>query len=101
MDDLPISAQSIIFEDVARIAAAIRSVFPTSGKGGGPPRINYECLGNLVPHIHWHIIPRHADDPEPTKAVWGWTEERLKGTMTVEERKELVLTLRGALGSRG
>lgn len=101
MDDLPIAAQSIVFEDVALIAAAIRSVFPTSGKGGSPPRINYECLGNLVPHIHWHVIPRHADDPEPTKAVWGWSEERLKGVMSAEERGELILKLRGALRLNG
>ncbi len=95
--DLPVTRQPLIFFDVARLAAAIRSVFPTSGKDGGPPRINYECLGNLVPHVHWHIIPRHADDPEPTKAVWGWSEERLRGEMSAEARGELVLKLREAL----
>lgn len=97
MDDLPAAAQFIIFQDVIRAAAAIRSIFPTSGKSGLPPRINYECLGNLVPHIHWHIIPRHADDPEPTKAVWGWPEAQLKGAMTPEERTALIAKLRAAL----
>ena len=90
--------QAQVWGDVARVAAAIRSVFPASGRGGGPPRINYECLGNLVPHIHWHVIPRHADDPEPTKAVWVWPDERLRGSMTDAERAELVLKLRGAMG---
>lgn len=97
MGDLPVSAQSIIFNDVTRVAAAIRSVFPASGKDGGPPRINYECLGNLVPHIHWHIIPRHADDPDPTKSVWAWPEQQLKGAMTPAERAALITKLRAAL----
>jgi diadenosine tetraphosphate (Ap4A) HIT family hydrolase len=95
---LSATEQGRVFDDVARVAAAIRAVFPTSGKGGGPPRINYECLGNLVPHIHWHVIPRHADDPEPTKTVWVWPEERLKGTMSGEERRALIQKLRAAMG---
>jgi diadenosine tetraphosphate (Ap4A) HIT family hydrolase len=91
--DLDPDRQLRIFRDVARMASAIRAVFPTSGKGGGPPRLNYECLGNLVPHIHWHIIPRHADDPDPTKPVWGWPEAQLRGTMTGPERDALIRQL--------
>ncbi len=97
MADLPAEREMRVFEDVARIAAAIRDVFHDSGKDGGPPRINYECLGNLVPHVHWHVIPRHADDPEPTRPVWGWPDERLRGTMSEEERRELIAKLRAAL----
>ncbi len=97
MADLSAERQLRVFEDVACVAAVVRAVFSESGKGGGPPRINYECLGNLVPHVHWHVIPRHAHDPEPTKPVWGWPEERLKGSMTPEERQELVAKLREAL----
>lgn len=93
MAELSIPRQQRVFAEVAKVAAAVRAVFPTSGKGGGPVRINYECLGNLVGHIHWHIIPRHADDPEPTKAVWGWPEERLKGAMTEQERERLMVEL--------
>jgi diadenosine tetraphosphate (Ap4A) HIT family hydrolase len=87
-----------LWEDVCDVAAAIRRVFPHSGVASGPPRINYECLGNLVPHIHWHVIPRHADDPEPAKAVWGWPEERLRGTLSDEERRALAGQLREAMG---
>jgi diadenosine tetraphosphate (Ap4A) HIT family hydrolase len=32
--------------------------------------MNYELLGNQVPHIHWHVIPRLANDPAPLKPVW-------------------------------
>lgn len=31
-----------------------------------PDRMNYVSLGNVVPHVHWHIVPRYKDDPR-----WG------------------------------
>ena len=33
-------------------------------------KINYELLGNQLPHIHWHLIPRLAADPAPLEPVW-------------------------------
>src|SRR5262249_15051622 len=97
LDHLSPSDQAALFEDVARMARAIRRAFPDSGTGGGPPRINYECLGNQVAHVHWHVIPRHADDPTPTRPVWLWTPEQLRGTMGDAERRALIVRLRGAL----
>jgi diadenosine tetraphosphate (Ap4A) HIT family hydrolase len=32
-----------------------------------PVKLNYNILGNEVPHLHTHVIPRYADDPRP-----GW-----------------------------
>jgi diadenosine tetraphosphate (Ap4A) HIT family hydrolase len=32
-----------------------------------PVKTNYNVLGNSVPHLHTHVIPRYADDPRP-----GW-----------------------------
>ena len=32
-----------------------------------PVKLNYEVLGNSLPHLHTHVIPRYADDPKP-----GW-----------------------------
>jgi diadenosine tetraphosphate (Ap4A) HIT family hydrolase len=32
-----------------------------------PVKMNYDLLGNLLPHLHTHVIPRYADDPRP-----GW-----------------------------
>ena len=90
LDALPFERQRRLWDDVTRVASALRKVV-------APVRLNYACLGNFVTHVHWHVIPRHADDPEPTKPVWGWTEERLRGTMTEAERGELVKQFRAKL----
>jgi diadenosine tetraphosphate (Ap4A) HIT family hydrolase len=35
-----------------------------------PHKLNYELLGNQVPHLHWHLFPRYRDDPEHLHPVW-------------------------------
>jgi diadenosine tetraphosphate (Ap4A) HIT family hydrolase len=35
-----------------------------------PRKLNYELLGNAEPHLHWHLFPRHADDPRPGGPPW-------------------------------
>lgn len=90
MADLEIDRQSRIFADVARVASAIRAVV-------GPVRLNYECLGNVVAHVHWHVIPRHPDDPTPTAPVWNWPPDRLLGTLDAPGRSRLARRLREAL----
>ena len=36
-----------------------------------PDKINLASLGNLVPHLHWHVIPRFADDTHFPDAIWA------------------------------
>jgi diadenosine tetraphosphate (Ap4A) HIT family hydrolase len=46
--------------EVLRVGRAIEAAF-------SPVKVNYNVLGNSVPHLHTHIVPRYADDPRP-----GW-----------------------------
>ena len=36
-----------------------------------PDKINLASLGNLTPHLHWHVIPRFSDDPHFPYPVWA------------------------------
>jgi diadenosine tetraphosphate (Ap4A) HIT family hydrolase len=36
-----------------------------------PLKMNVASLGNQVSHVHWHVIPRFADDSHFPQAVWG------------------------------
>jgi len=50
-------------DEMCLVARAIEQTFR-------PLKMNYELLGNQVPHLHWHLFPRRADDPETLKPVW-------------------------------
>lgn len=52
-----------LIEDVNRMAMILSEVYQAK-------KINYELLGNQLPHIHWHIIPRVIGDPAPLEPVW-------------------------------
>ena len=36
-----------------------------------PVKINLASLGNMVAHLHWHVIPRFRDDPQFPQPLWG------------------------------
>lgn len=46
--------------EVIRVAQALETHLK-------PVKMNYDVLGNSLPHLHTHLIPRYADDPRP-----GW-----------------------------
>src|SRR5262245_52666094 len=50
-------------DEMCTLAAAIEACF-------APRKLNYELLGNQVPHLHWHLFPRARHDPEALKPVW-------------------------------
>jgi diadenosine tetraphosphate (Ap4A) HIT family hydrolase len=52
-----------LMEEVSRVAKTLAQVYEAR-------KINYELLGNQLPHIHWHVIPRLANDPAPLEPVW-------------------------------
>jgi diadenosine tetraphosphate (Ap4A) HIT family hydrolase len=49
---------------VLRTEKAIRHVMQ-------PDKINLASLGNVVPHLHWHVIPRWRDDRHFPAPVWA------------------------------
>ena len=48
--------RAAFLDELSLLAEAIEACFQ-------PHKLNYELLGNVVPHLHWHIFPRRADDP--------------------------------------
>lgn len=53
-----------LMDEVTQTAAALASLFK-------PDKINYELLGNMVPHIHWHLVPRFSSDPLWPRPIWS------------------------------
>lgn len=69
--DLTRDERSQVIEEVTAVARALAEVFQ-------PVKINYGLLGNQLPHIHWHVVPRLAGDPAPLDAVWGVKHEPVR-----------------------
>lgn len=51
-----------------RIVFAVESVLREVLR---PEKINLASLGNLTPHLHWHVIPRFRDDPHFPNPIWS------------------------------
>ncbi len=65
-----------------------------------PLKLNYECLGNQEPHVHWHIFPRYADDPMKLAPVWVRPEAERKVSLGESDRIQLIAAIRSELVRR-
>ena len=64
MTDLDAAERAELMETVYRVESAMRQVFK-------PAKINLASLGNVVPHLHWHVIARFADDANFPAPIWA------------------------------
>ena len=78
-----------LMDEVTRVAQALAAVFDAV-------KMNYELLGNQVPHIHWHLIPRRADDPAPLEPAWRVAHA--PRALSAAETAERIARIRAALG---
>lgn len=56
--ELNTQERSLFFEDMMWVGQALERVFK-------PVKMNFTILGNAVPHLHAHILPRYYGDPAP------------------------------------
>lgn len=78
----------LFFEDMVAVGAALEKVFK-------PIKINYQILGNRIPQVHAHIIPRYYGDPAPNSPIRP-NEEQI--TLNNETYGRMVGDIREALG---
>jgi len=64
-----------------------------------PLKINLASLGNMTPHLHWHVIARFADDLHYPQPVWG-VAQRAPQEQTLQARRALVDRLREAIAEK-
>ena len=64
MTDLAAADRQHLMNVVFAVESAVRQVL-------SPEKINLASLGNLTPHLHWHVIPRHRDDRHFPNPIWG------------------------------
>ncbi|GLR11859.1 HIT family protein [Chitinimonas viridis] len=58
-------------EDRVAIMNAVWAVEEVLRSELSPDKINLASLGNVVPHVHWHVIPRWLDDRHFPAPIWA------------------------------
>jgi diadenosine tetraphosphate (Ap4A) HIT family hydrolase len=84
MTDLAPADREHFMSIVWRVEQALRELLV-------PDKINLASLGNQVPHLHWHVIPRFADDAHYPDPVWA--AKRRAGVVHAIDREALRLAL--------
>jgi len=64
-----------------------------------PEKINLASLGNMVPHLHWHVIPRYTDDAHFPAPVWA-EAKRVPSPESLAARQEKLPLLRKKIQQR-
>ncbi|HEX8611352.1 MAG TPA: HIT family protein [Telluria sp.] len=82
MTDLAPGERMLFMDAVWHVELALRDVMK-------PDKINVASLGNMTPHLHWHVIPRYADDAHFPNPVWT-AAVRTTEEPTLAERRALL-----------
>lgn len=64
MTDLAPEERAELMAVVFAVEGVVRALF-------APDKINLASLGNMTPHVHWHIIPRWHNDKHFPEPIWG------------------------------
>lgn len=92
MTELDEAQRQRLMKTVFAVESAQREVL-------APHKINLASLGNMTPHLHWHVIARFADDLHYPQPVWG-TPQRTPDDQTLQSRRALVDRLRDVIAEK-
>ena len=93
MTDLTYGERDHLMTLVFAVEEAIRHVMQ-------PDKVNVAALGNMVPHIHWHVIPRFKDDAFFPGSAWSSRAQETKKAVLearVIKTQELPAAIRAAI----
>jgi diadenosine tetraphosphate (Ap4A) HIT family hydrolase len=92
MSELAASERQHFIDAVIAVELAQREVL-------APLKINLASLGNITPHLHWHVIPRFADDPHFPHPVWA-AAQRSPDPESLARRRAEIGRLQAVIAAR-
>lgn len=87
LESLHPSDLTLLMAEVVYVGGQLKKEFAAA-------RMNYASLGNVVEQLHWHIIPRYADDPNWGSPPWPVVTPK---EPSAEERRAITARIRRAL----
>lgn len=92
MTDLPHAERMQLMRVVFAVETALRRLYR-------PDKINLASFGNMVPHVHWHVIPRWCGDRHFPEPIWGRVQREAAPTVPAVDDAALIQALAQALGA--
>jgi diadenosine tetraphosphate (Ap4A) HIT family hydrolase len=89
MSDLGDAERQHVMTAVNSVERAMRRVLV-------PEKVNLASLGNQVPHVHWHVIPRHSNDSRFPLPIWA-PRQRTVSEAQLSKRRAQATLLREAV----
>ena len=90
LHELPKDVQT---EHFAEVMAATRALVDTFA----PWKMNHASYGNAEGHVHWHLFPRYADDPDRGRPPFLHAAEFREHVIDAEQAKALAAQIRTRL----
>jgi diadenosine tetraphosphate (Ap4A) HIT family hydrolase len=82
--DLSDTERDRVMHAVNAVERAIRRVLK-------PVKVNLASLGNQVPHVHWHVIPRFSNDAHFPLPIWAPRQRTVSEAMLSQRRAQATL----------
>ena len=86
MTDLPKQMRAELMNTVFAVESAVREVMQ-------PVKINLASLGNMTPHLHWHVVPRYIDDKHFPNPIWAAPLRNERSSNTTDIRARLTAAI--------
>ncbi len=93
MTDLSVAEREHLMAIVFAVEAAIRKTLH-------PDKINLACLGNMTPHLHWHVIPRFKHDKHFPQPVWGEAQRETTASLPPDWSTRLIDSICSTLDNK-
>ena len=90
MADLGRGERDALMDVVFAVEAVVREEMQ-------PHKMNLASLGNMTPHVHWHVIPRYRDDRHFPNPVWAAPQRE---AVVPDERRRRAARLPAAIAAR-
>ena len=84
--DLSFDEYNKITKEIYRIEKIMRQTL-------NPDKVNIASLGNYVPHLHIHIIPRYKDDSWFPDSIWSEKKRDFKSPIKKKQLKKFIKRL--------
>ncbi len=80
MSDLDKNEKEMLYKVMDIVEVCMRKTM-------SPHKVNWAQFGNMVPHLHWHAIPRYPDDMHFPQSIWGIQQRECPAESLAQRRK--------------